>query len=51
MNLTLFFGTVPHFVDRELVQAWADYHQTHAVLRLVSQQENLRLSKERVDWV
>lgn len=43
-------GTVPFFVDRDLAEAWADYHRTHAVLRLTSQQGNLRLPKERVDW-
>lgn len=31
------------FIDRELANAWSQYHEEHAVLRLVRKEDNLRM--------
>lgn len=38
------------FTDRTLAENWKKYHEQHAVLSVVSSQENLKAPKARVNW-
>lgn len=39
-----------NFADRAMAESWKKYHEQHAVLRVISSEENLKAPKVRVDW-
>lgn len=43
-------GEEPLIGDPVVLSTWQDYHATHAVLRVVSKDANLRLPKNKIDW-
>lgn len=43
-------GTVAVFADQQIATDWAQYHDTHCQLRLLTRAGNLQLKKEKLDW-